>query len=53
MWHVRFNSDAGIYDEFFGNWNSFDTMADGPPLNEMPCGGNIGISAYSCIILSE
>jgi len=53
MWHVRFNSDAGIYDEFFGNWNSFDTMADGPPLNEMPCSGNIGISAYSCIILSQ
>ena len=53
MWRVRFNSDARNYDEYFGNWNSFDTMADGPPLNEMPFSGNIGISAYSCIILSQ
>src|SRR5579859_1985527 len=53
MWRVRFNSDAGAYDGFFGNWNSFDTSADGPPLNEMPCSGNIGVAAYTCLILSQ
>lgn len=53
MWRVRFNSDAGSYDAFFSNWNSFDTSADGPPLNGMPCSGNIEIAPYSCIILSQ
>ena len=53
MWRVRFNSDAGMYDEFFSNWNSFDTAADGPALNGMPYSGNIGIAPYSCIILSQ
>jgi 1,4-alpha-glucan branching enzyme len=53
MWRVRFNSDAGNYDEFFGNWKSFDTVADGPALNGMPCSGNVGIGPYSCVILSQ
>ncbi len=53
MWRVRFNSDAGVYDEFFGNFNSFDTEADGPALNGMPCSGNVGIAAYSCVIYSQ
>ena len=53
MWCVRFNSDAGIYDASFSNWNSFDTSADGPALNGMPFSGNVGIAAYSCIILSQ
>lgn len=52
-WRVRFNSDSGIYDGSFSNWNSFDTVADGPPLNGMPCSGNVGIAPYSCIILSQ
>jgi 1,4-alpha-glucan branching enzyme len=30
MWRVRFNSDSSAYDAYFGNWNSFDTLADGP-----------------------
>ena len=53
VWRVRFNSDAGIYDEFFSNWNSFDTVADGPALNQMPYSGNVGIAPYSCVILSQ
>jgi 1,4-alpha-glucan branching enzyme len=53
MWRVRFNSDSASYDAYFGNWNSFDTEADGPPLNEMPFSGNIGIAPYSCVILSQ
>lgn len=53
MWRVRFNSDAGAYDEFFGNFNSFDTEADGPALNGMPCSGNVGVAGYSCVIYSQ
>jgi 1,4-alpha-glucan branching enzyme len=53
LWRVRFNSDSSAYDAYFGNWSSFDTQADGPPLNGMPCSGSIGIGAYSCVILSQ
>ena len=53
MWRVRFNSDSNQYDAYFGNWNSFDTAADGPALNGMPYSGSIGIGAYSCVILSQ
>ena len=53
MWRVRFNGDSNAYDAYFQGWNSFDTLADGPPLNGMPCSGNIGIAAYTCIILSQ
>ncbi len=53
LWRVRFNSDAGAYDGYFGNWNTFDTVADGPGLNGMPYSGNIGIAAYTCVILSQ
>ena len=52
-WRVRFNSDAGDYDEFFGNWSSFDTVADGPALNGMPFSGNVGLGPYTCVILSR
>ncbi len=30
MWRVRFNSDSGAYDEYFNNWQSLDTDANGP-----------------------
>jgi 1,4-alpha-glucan branching enzyme len=53
MWRVRLNSDSSMYDAYFGNWNSFDTSADGLPLNGMPFSGSIGIGAYSCVILSQ
>jgi 1,4-alpha-glucan branching enzyme len=53
MWRVRFNSDASAYDAYFQGWNSFDTQADGPPLNGMPFSGDIGVAAYTCIILSQ
>ncbi len=53
MWRVRFNSDAGAYDGYFGNGNSFDTMADGPALHGMPFSGNVGLAPYTCVILSQ
>jgi hypothetical protein len=51
MWHVRLNSDSTYYG--FGGWDSLDTQANGPALNGMPFSGNIGIGAYSCVILSQ
>lgn len=53
LWRVRFNSDSSAYDAYFGNWNSFDTQADGPPLNGMPYSGSVGVGAYTCLILSQ
>jgi len=52
-WRVRFNSDSSNYDAYFSNWNSYDTQADGPPLNGMPVSGTIGIAAYTCLIFSQ
>jgi 1,4-alpha-glucan branching enzyme len=53
IWRVRFNSDASAYDAYFGGWNTFDTDANGPGINGMPCSGTIGIAAYTCVILSQ
>jgi 1,4-alpha-glucan branching enzyme len=53
VWQVRFNSDAGMYDASFSNWNSFDTLADRAGLNGMPFSGKVGIGPYSCVILSQ
>jgi len=53
MWRVRFNSDSKAYDPGFGGGESLDTDANGPPLNGMPFSGNVGLPAYTCIILSQ
>jgi 1,4-alpha-glucan branching enzyme len=52
-WRVRFNSDWRGYSDDFGNWFAYDTDAGDPPLNGMPCSGNIGIGPYACVILSQ
>ncbi len=53
QWRVRFNSDSAAYDASFSNGDSFDTSADGPPLNGMPRSGNIAIAPYTCIVFSQ
>jgi 1,4-alpha-glucan branching enzyme len=53
MWRVRFNSDARAYDGYFDDWPSFDTNANGPSINGMPCSADISIGAYTCLILSQ
>jgi 1,4-alpha-glucan branching enzyme len=53
MWRVRFNSDSRNYDGYFDNWPSFDTDANGPALNGMPCSGSVGLGAYTCLVLSQ
>lgn len=53
IWRVRFNSDSSDYDGYIENWPSFDTEANGPGLNGMPCSANISIGAYTCVVLSQ
>lgn len=53
MWKVRLNSDSSVYDAFFGNWASHDTMADYPGLDNMTCSASVGIGPYSVVILSQ
>jgi 1,4-alpha-glucan branching enzyme len=52
-WRVRFNSDASIYDAFFGNWLSFDTAASGVGMHGMPVSASIGVGPYTAVILSQ
>jgi len=52
-WRVRFNSDAAIYDAYFQNWPSFDTVADGGGMDNMPTSATISIAPYTALILSQ
>ena len=53
VWQVRFNSDWNGYSADFGNQLSCDTTAGSPGLDGMPYSGNVGIGAYTAIILSQ
>lgn len=53
MWRVRFNSDARFYDAYFDDWPSFDTDANGPAVNGMPCSADVSFGAYTCLVLSQ
>jgi 1,4-alpha-glucan branching enzyme len=53
MWRVRLNSDSRDYDEDFDDWSSFDTEANGPGLNGLPCSASLGLGAYTCLVLSQ
>ena len=52
-WRVRFNSDSGHYDGSFANWSSSDTEASGAPMDTMPASANVGIGAYTAVLLSQ
>ena len=52
-WRVRFNSDAGVYGNDFGNQAGYDTFAGGGGRDDMPARGNVGIGPYSVLILSQ
>jgi 1,4-alpha-glucan branching enzyme len=51
MWRVRFNGDSNYYG--FGNWPAYDTDANGPAVNGMPYSANVGLGAYTCLVLSQ
>jgi 1,4-alpha-glucan branching enzyme len=53
MWRVRFNSDASVYDAFFGNWSSYDTLAENSSMDGMLFRASIGVGPYSAVILSQ
>ncbi len=53
LWKVRFNSDWNGYDPYIGNFHSYDTNAYHGSKDGMNFNGNIGIGAYSLIILSQ
>lgn len=53
QWRVRFNSDASVYDEFFGDWPSLNAVAEGPGMHGMPVNASIGIGPYTAVILSQ
>jgi 1,4-alpha-glucan branching enzyme len=52
-WKVRFNSGASIYDPEFQNGASFETDAVPGPKDNLNFNGNVGLGAYSLIILSQ
>jgi 1,4-alpha-glucan branching enzyme len=52
-WRVRFNSDAGVYDAYFGNWPTFDTDANGVGMHGMPASANVSIGPYTAVIYSQ
>ena len=53
IWRVRFNSDSNVYDAFFGNWASFDAVANNPEIDNMPFSASIGIGPYTAVIWSQ
>jgi len=52
-WRVRFNSDAGVYDAYFGNWPTFDTDGSGVGMDGMPVSANVSIGPYTAVIFSQ
>jgi 1,4-alpha-glucan branching enzyme len=52
-WRVRFNSDASVYDAYFGNWPTFDTDANGVGMHEMPTSASIRIGPYTALMFSQ
>ncbi len=52
-WIVRFNSGAAAYDPEFKNGDSFDTTANPGQKDGLNFNGDVGIGAYSVVILSQ
>lgn len=52
-WRVRFNSDSNLYDPTFQNFKSDDVLAVEAEYDGLPAKGEIGIGAYSVVILSQ
>jgi 1,4-alpha-glucan branching enzyme len=53
VWHVLFNSGTNIYDPSFINGDSFDTTANPRGKDGLNFNANIGVGAYSVVILSQ
>jgi 1,4-alpha-glucan branching enzyme len=53
LWKVRFNSDWRGYSPDFGDTLGYDTTAGDDGRDGMAYSGNVGIGAYSALILSQ
>jgi 1,4-alpha-glucan branching enzyme len=51
-WYLRFNSDWAAYGADFGNVG-YDTTAHSGSNQGMPFNGNVGVGAYSVVVLSQ
>ena len=52
-WRVRFNSDAAIYSEDFGDFASLDVQAESTGQDGLAASAGVSIGPYSAIILSQ
>jgi 1,4-alpha-glucan branching enzyme len=53
LWRVRLNSDWSGYDSAFGNQLSMDSVAGEMPYDGLPYSIQIGIGAYTALIMSQ
>lgn len=53
LWKLRFNSDASIYSDAFGDFDSFDQTAVAGAYDSMPAHTDIDIAPYSVLIYSQ
>ncbi|MDA8959664.1 alpha-amylase family glycosyl hydrolase [bacterium] len=52
-WHLRFNSDAAIYDPAFGNHPSGGVQAEPIPYDGMPYSLNLSVGPYTALVFSQ
>jgi 1,4-alpha-glucan branching enzyme len=52
-WHVRFNSDSGVYAAEFESHEALHTRADGEPMDGQAQSGLVSVGPYSMVILSR
>ncbi len=52
-WHLRFNSDASVYDPAFGNHPSSGVQADAIPYDGMPYSVNLSVGPYTALFFSQ
>ncbi|WP_214366859.1 alpha amylase C-terminal domain-containing protein [Pseudonocardia sp. H11422] len=53
VWRVRLNTDRTGYDADFGNLQVFDTATVISARDGMPCSAEIGLPAYTAVVLSQ
>jgi 1,4-alpha-glucan branching enzyme len=52
LWKLRFNSDARLYSDAFGDFDSFDVTAYEGDYDDMGAHADIDIAPYSLLIYS-
>ena len=52
-WRLRFNSDASVYSDDFGDFPSFDVEASPDGYDGLPASGTFGIGPYTVLIYTR